>query len=97
MSLSDDSSIAARVTAVEKEYTARLNRTFVVFAVIEGALLAIAVVLVYVLKLIDPDSGRLVLVGIALLGGLALSMVLMRHMRARSRAVAQARGENPLF
>lgn len=97
MSTADDSSIDARVTAVEKEYAARLNRTFIGFALVEGALLALAVVLVYVMKVVDTDAGTLVLVGIALLGGLALSMILMSHMRRRARAVAQARGDNPLF
>lgn len=97
MSLADDSSISARVTAVEKEYAARLNRTFIGFAVVEGILLALAVVVVYVLELVQPEIGMFIILGVALLGGVALSAFLMSHMRARTRAVAQARGENPLF
>lgn len=97
MSPADDSFIADPVAAVEKDYTARLVRTFIVFAAIEGGLLAIVVVLVLVFKIVDRESGRIVLFSIVLLGGFALSIILNRHMRARTRAVAQARAENPLF
>ena len=97
MSHADDSSIDARVAAVRKDYAARLNRKFIVFAVVEGALLALTVIVVYVLGIVDPDNGRLVLVGVALLGGLGLSAMLMTHLRSQTQAIAQARGENPLF
>ncbi|MFF3026505.1 hypothetical protein [Microbacterium sp. NPDC057944] len=97
MSLADDSSISARVAAVETDYAARFTRTLVGFAVVEGILLALAVVVVYVLELVDPGAGMFIIVGVALLGGLVLSTFLMTHMRGRARAVAQARGENPLF
>lgn len=97
MSHADDSSIDARVATVRKQYAARLNRMFMVFALAEGALFALAVVAVYVLQVVDPDTGVLVLIGIALLGGLALSAMLMSHLRSQTQAIAQARGENLLF
>ena len=97
MSLADDSSIAAKVTAVEKDYAARLNRLFIVFAVVEGGILLLAAVAVYALELVDANTGVIGLIGIALLGGVVMSTLLMMHMRARVRAVAQARGDNPLF
>ena len=96
MSLADDSSISARVTAVEKEYAARLNRTFIGVPV-RSTVVGLAVVVVYVLELVQPEIGMFIILGVALLGGVALSAFLMSHMRARTRAVAQARGENPLF
>ena len=90
-------SIESRVAAVEKEYTARQAKLFVRFAMAEAALLVAAVLIVYVFRLVDPEVGIWILVAIAAIGGFALSALLMRHMQARTRAIAQAKGENPLF
>jgi len=90
-------SIESRVAAVEKEYAARQSRLFLRFAMVEGALLLIAVLVVYVFEVVDPDVGVWILVAIAAIGGFGLSALIMRHMQARTRAIAQARGENPLF
>lgn len=90
-------SIAARVSAVEKEYAARQSKLFVRFATVEAVLIAIAVLVVYVFELIDPDVGIWILLAIGAIGAFSLSALLMRHMRARTQAMAQARGENPLF
>ena len=97
MSYPGESSVDGRVRAVEKEYAARQTRMFVLFALIEGIVLLVGVGLVYGLEVVDPELGVLLLLGVAVIGGSALSMLLMRHMQARHRAVAQARGENPLF
>ncbi|HWS49614.1 MAG TPA: hypothetical protein VN241_01260 [Microbacterium sp.] len=92
-----DSSIGGRVQAVEAEYRARQARMFRNFALIEGALLAAVVLIVYVFGLVDPELGKFLLAGVAVLGGLGLSLLLMQHMKSRNAAIAQARGENPLF
>lgn len=97
MSHSGDSSIAARVHAVNKDYLSRQNRLFVTFALVEGSLLLIGALLIYGFEIVDPEVGIWFLVGIALIGGAVLSTLLLRLIRGRAQAVAQARGENPLF
>lgn len=90
-------SIESRVSAVEKEYAARQSKLFVRFAMAEAAVLVIAVLVVYVFNLVDPDVGVWILVGIAAVGGFVLSALLVRHMQSRTQAIARAKGENPLF
>ncbi|WP_217177063.1 hypothetical protein [Streptomyces sp. AC495_CC817] len=97
MSSSGESTIDARVRAVEKEYLARQTRLFVTFALIEGPLLLVGAVLIYGLKLVEPDVGVWFILAVALIGGFVLSALLLRLIQGRARAVAQARGENPLF
>lgn len=97
MSYTGDSSVGGRVRDVEKDYAQRQTRLFRNFALAEGSVLLIVVVVVYVLGLVDPDVGVWVLAGVALIGGVALSTLLMRHLKNRAAALAQARGENPLF
>jgi len=90
-------SIESRVAAVEKDYTARQTKLFVRFAMLEGAVLLIVILVVYVFELVEPEVGIWILVAIAAIGGFSLSGLLMHHMQSRTRAIAQARGENPLF
>lgn len=97
MTYAGDSSIDARVRAVEEDYRRRQSRLFITFALIELPVLVILAVLVYGLEVVDPEIGVWFLAGAAFLGGSALSMLLLRHIQGRTRAIAQARGENPLF
>ncbi|MFS0853484.1 hypothetical protein [Microbacterium sp. 179-I 3D4 NHS] len=97
MSHAGESSIDARVRAVEQEYARRQTRLFVRFALIEGALLLLGAVLVFGFEVVDPDIGVWFLLGVALVGGFLLSMLLVRHVQARQTARARARGDNPLF
>ena len=97
MTYDGDSSIDARVRAVIAEYGRRQTRFFLTFALIEGAVLAILVAVIYAFGLIDPEIGIWYLVAVALAGGFVLSMFLVRLIQARTRAIAQAKGENPLF
>ncbi|WP_102193601.1 hypothetical protein [Microbacterium aurantiacum] len=97
MSYTGDSSVGGRVRDVEKDYAQRQTRLFRNFALVEGSVLLIVVVVVYVLGLVDPDVGVWVLAGVALIGGVSLSALLMQHLKKRAAALAQARGENPLF
>lgn len=55
------------------------------FALIEGLVLALAVIAIYVLRLIDPAMGVWVLVAIALVGGSALSAFLVLSLRRDQR------------
>ena len=97
MSYAGDSSVDGRVREVEKDYAQRQTKLFRNFALVEGTVLLIVVVAVYVLGLVDSEVGVGILAGVALIGGVALSTLLMRHLKNRAAALAQARGENPLF
>lgn len=97
MSLADDSSINARVRAVETHFRARQTRLFLGFALVEGPVLLVLAVAIYGFEVIDPDLGIWLLVAVALVGGFLMSALLLRQIHARAQAVAQARGENPLF
>lgn len=97
MSHAGESSIDARVRAVEKEYMSRQTRLFVTFALIEGPVLLLLAVAIYGFELIDPEIGIWFIVAVAVVGGFLMSMLLMRLIQARVRAVAHAKGENPLF
>ncbi|WP_341976699.1 hypothetical protein [Microbacterium sp. LWO13-1.2] len=97
MSYAGDSSVGGRARDVEKDYAQRQTKLFRNFALVEGTVLLIVVVAVYVLGLVDPEMGVWILAGVALIGGVALSTLLMRHLKNRAAALAQARGENPLF
>ncbi|PVE98024.1 MULTISPECIES: hypothetical protein [unclassified Microbacterium] len=97
MTYAGDSSIDARVREVVADFGRRQTRLFVTFALVEGAVLAVLVAVIYGFGLIDPEIGIWYIVAVALLGGFLLSMFLVRLMQARTRAIAQAKGENPLF
>ncbi|WP_314427951.1 hypothetical protein [uncultured Microbacterium sp.] len=97
MSYAGESSIDARVRAVQKEYMSRQTRLFVTFALIEGPVLVLLAIAIYGVELIDPEIGIWIIVAVAVVGGFLMTMLLMRLMQARVRAVAQAKGENPLF
>lgn len=97
MTYAGDSSIDARVRAVVADYARRQTRLFLTFALVEGAVLAVLVAVVYGFELIDPDVGIWYIVAAALIGGFLLSTLLVRMMQARTRDIAQAKGENPLF
>lgn len=65
-------------------------RFFLRFALTEGAVLAILIVLMYVARVIDPDIGLVALIGVALVGGFVLSMVLTRQMKRQQEIVAES-------
>lgn len=97
MSYASESSIEARVRAVNADFGRRQTRLFVTFALIEGPVLLLLVVAIYGFELIDPEIGIWFIVAVAVVGGFLLSTLLVRLVQARVRAVAQAKGENPLF
>jgi len=93
MDADNDTSIAGREARVNAEFQKRQTRLFTRFALAEVVVFALAALGIYVLKLVDPDTGMFVLIGIAVLGGLTLSTLLMRMIKAKQQALAQARGE----
>lgn len=96
MSHAEDS-IDARVRTVNAEFGKRQTRLFLGFALVEGPVLLILAVAIYGFEVIDPDLGIWLLVAVALVGGFLMSALLTRQIQARTRAIAQAKGENPLF
>lgn len=69
----------------------RRSRVFVRFAIIEGTVLAAAVVAVYVLDLIDPDMGIWVILALAVVGSIVLSGYLVNTTRRDQRELEALR------
>lgn len=65
-------------------------RFFLRFALTEGAVLAILIVLMYAVGIIDPDIGLYLLIGVALVGGLVLSVVLTRQMKRQQEIAVES-------
>lgn len=97
MTYAGDPSIDARVREVVADYGRRQTRLFLAFALIEGVVLAALAIVIYGFALIEPEIGIWFIVAVAAIGGFLLSMALVRMIQARTRAIAQAKGENPLF
>lgn len=72
---------------LRRRQQAELSRFFVRFAMIEAAVLTAAVVIIFVLELIDPSLGIWVLIALAAIGATVLSGYLVtttrRHQRER--------------
>ncbi|MFJ4165744.1 hypothetical protein ACIPY5_09315 [Microbacterium sp. NPDC089698] len=87
-----DYSTEAQVRRISEEFARKRSRMFVAFACIEGALLAGAVIVIYVLNLVDPDVGVWILVALALIGSLVLSTAIVRQIKAQQQAIRDAGG-----
>ncbi|MDR2321550.1 MAG: hypothetical protein LBE60_07880 [Microbacterium sp.] len=87
-----DYSTEAQVRRISEEFARKRSRMFVAFACIEGALLAGAVIVIYVMNLVDPDVGVWILVALALIGSLVLSTAIMRQIKAQQQAIRDAGG-----
>lgn len=87
-----DYSTQAQVRRISEEFARKRSRLFVAFACIEGAMLAGAVIVVYVLKLVDPDVGVWILVALALIGSLVLSTMIIRQIKAQQQAIHDVGG-----
>ncbi|WP_299298431.1 hypothetical protein [uncultured Brachybacterium sp.] len=86
------SSSADAAAADSRRVQQERQRFFIAFAVMEGIVLALAAVLIYVLELIDPALGHWVLIAIALLGGGILSTYLVISMRPSRQGPAPVSG-----
>ncbi len=87
-----DYSTEAQVRRISEEFARKRSRMFVAFACIEGAMLAGAVIVVYVLKLVEPDVGVWILVALALVGSLVLSTMIIQQIKAQQQAIRDAGG-----
>lgn len=87
-----DYSTEAQVRRISDEFARKRARMFVTFACIEGLVLAVAVVAVYVLKLVDPDTGMWIMVALALLAALVLGTMIIRQTQAQQQAIRDVGG-----
>lgn len=75
---------------LRRQQQAQLSRFFLTFAVIEGVVLMAAVIVIFVLQLIDPDVGIWALLALVVLGATVLSGYLLtttrRHQRERDES-----------
>ena len=77
------------VDELRRAQSARMQRFFVRFALVEGAVLIAAVVLLFVVEIIDPAIGIWVLIALALIGASVLSTVLLSETRRRQRELEE--------
>ncbi|ASK65083.1 hypothetical protein CFK39_03725 [Brachybacterium avium] len=76
---------------VRRRQQERRSRVFVRFAIIEGVVLAAAVLAIFVLELIDPTIGIWVILVLAVLGSVILSGYLVTAARRDQRELEAAR------
>lgn len=81
-----------RIQALQQEFGQKRVRFFVTIAVIEGALLVLAALAVFVLGVVPEETGVWLLVAIALFGGLTMTFGIMSQQRAYQRAVRDITG-----
>ena len=84
---------STRVEELRRTQQKRQQRALIGFAVAEGFVLAIAVIVVYVLQLVEPVVGVWLLVAIALVGGGLLSTYLVTSMRRNQRELTALPGD----
>lgn len=75
-------------SALRRAHSARQQRFFIAFALGEGLFLAAAILLIYVLGIVDPEQGLWLLVAIAVVGGTVLSGYLLTTTRSNQRELA---------
>lgn len=88
---SSSSAADDREAQVRVRYQQAQSRFFLTFAMVEGLLLAAAVVVVYVLELVAPETGTWVLVGIAMAGGAVISAYVVTQPKRMQQEIEQVR------
>lgn len=93
---SGEQSIDARVSAIEDEYLRLLSRRLkVTMIVVSVALIVLSGIVAF--EVADPTLAVWVVVLAAVVGVGIVALVVWRHLRERTAAIARVRGENPLF
>lgn len=95
MDAENETTIEGRVARAQRDAAQRRQKLFVRFAVVEALVLVLAVLAVYVLKVIDPEIGLFLIVGVVVVAGAVLTMLVLREMKRAQREIAEARGETP--
>ncbi|MGM7670618.1 hypothetical protein [Microbacterium sp. A93] len=81
-----------RVDALREQHRQRQNRLFITFALVEGLLVVAAVLVIFVLGIVDVDQGIWILVAIAAIGGLVLSFSLLTMVRRHAHEMRELTG-----
>ncbi|HWK77710.1 hypothetical protein [Microbacterium sp.] len=81
-----------RVEALKRQHQQRQSRFFITFAVVEGLAILAAVVVVYLLGLVDPQLGIWILLAIALIGATAMSTGIMSMTRRHAQELRDITG-----
>ena len=92
MSDATDYSTEAQVRRITAEFSRKRARMFIGFAVAELIAFAAAIIVVYVLGVVERDSGQWILVGIALVSSVVLSTMVIGHARAQQQAIRDVGG-----
>ncbi|MEI3844434.1 MULTISPECIES: hypothetical protein [unclassified Microbacterium] len=87
-----DYSTQARVRRINEDFARRRSRFFLGFAIVEGLLLAAAVVAVYVLEVVDPDQGFWIIAAVAALGAMVMAGWIVSSTRAQQQAIRDVGG-----
>lgn len=87
-----DYSTQARVQRINEDFARRRSRFFLGFAIVEGLLLAAAVVAVYVLEVVDPDQGFWIIAAVAALGAMVMAGWIVSSTRAQQQAIRDVGG-----
>jgi hypothetical protein len=87
-----DYSTEAQVRRISADFARRRARMFLAFACVEGPVLLGAIMVVYVLKLVDPQFGLWIILAVALLSGLCLSALIIGHAKAEQQAIRDVSG-----
>lgn len=88
-----DYSTQARVQRINEDFARRRSRFFLGFAIVEGLLLAAAVVVaVYVLEVGDPDQGFWIIAAVAALGAMVMAGWIVSSTRAQQQAIRDVGG-----
>ena len=87
-----DYSTEAQVRRISADFARRRARMFLAFACDEGPVLLGAIVVVYVLKLVNAQFGPWIFLGVALLSGLCLSALVIGHAKAEQQAIRDVGG-----
>lgn len=85
-------SVDPRVVELRHAFQQGMTRFFMGFAVTEGIVLAAAVVVIWVLRLIDPGVGVYIVLGIAVVGGFTLFLTIQSRSRRLQRDIRDITG-----
>lgn len=91
-SLNSSSAEDPRVEALKRQHQQRQSRFFLTFAVVEGLAIAAAIVVVYVLDVLDPEYGIWVLLAVAAIGATVMSVGIMSMTRRHAQEMRDITG-----
>ncbi|OYN85362.1 hypothetical protein [Parenemella sanctibonifatiensis] len=83
---SDEQRTRARTAAANRDAQQEMTRFFIAYSTIMGAVLAVLVMATFVAQVISENTGLILIVVVALVGGLVLFRRILLHHKRLSRA-----------